>query len=134
MDNVYSGVLLRSLQHDWKLETDEEIPMPTYIVNSGLGLHLYFVLEHPLPCYRSQIAQIDQLYRRLAVMETTKRVYLRKSVQWFGQDFRMAGGNGKNGWENTVFRVGEKWNADKLAKAVGLENVHFYMRVSQDRS
>ena len=125
MDNVYSGVLLRSLQHDWKLETDEEIPMPTYIVNSGLGLHLYFVLEHPLPCYRSQIAQIDQLYRRLAVMETTKRVYLRKSVQWFGQDFRMAGGNGKNGWENTVFRVGEKWNADKLAKAVGLENVHF---------
>ena len=124
MDNVYSGVLLRSLQHDWKLETGEEIPMPTYIVNSGIGLHLYFVLDRPLPCYKVQIVQIDQLYRKLAVMETTRRVYLRKSVQWFGQDFRMAGGNGKNGWENTVFRVGEKWDVDKLGMAVGLD-VHF---------
>ena len=58
-------------------------------------------------------------------METTQRVYLRKSVQWFGQDFRMAGGNGKNGWENTVFKVGKKWSADELGKAVGLEKVHF---------
>lgn len=125
MDNVYSGVLLRSLQHNWKLETGEAVPMPTYIVNSGTGLHLYFVLEEPLPCYKSQIKQIDQLYRRLAVIETTRRVYLRPSVQWFGQDFRMAGGCGKNGWENTVFRVGKKWNVDELARAVGLENVHF---------
>lgn len=125
MDNVYSGVLLRSLQHNWKLETGEAVPMPTYIVNSGTGLHLYFVLEEPLPCYKSQLKQIDQLYRRLAVMETTRRVYLRRSVQWFGQDFRMAGGCGKNGWENTVFRVGKKWNVDELARAVGLENVHF---------
>lgn len=125
MDNVYSGVLLRSLQHDWRLETGDEIPMPTYIVNSGTGLHLYFVLEEPLPCYKSQLEQIDQLYRRLAIMETTRRVYLRRSVQWFGQDFRMAGGCGKNGWENTVFKVGKKWGADELAKAVGLQDVHF---------
>ncbi len=125
MDNVYSGTLLRALQHDWKTENGKPIPMPTYIVNSGTGLHLYFVLDRPLPCYKSQLANIDQLYRRLAVMETTKRVYLRQSVQWFGQDFRMAGGNGKNGWENTVFRVGKKWDVDQLGKAVGLENVHF---------
>ena len=28
------------------------MPRPTYIVNSGQGIHLYFVLEHPLPMYR----------------------------------------------------------------------------------
>lgn len=125
MDNVYSGVLLRSLQHNWRLETGEAVPMPTYIVNSGTGLHLYFVLDEPLPCYKSQLEQIDQLYRKLAVMETTRRVYIRKSVQWFGQDFRMAGGCGKNGWENTVFKVGKKWSADELAKAVGLKDIYF---------
>lgn len=125
MDNVYSGTLIRALQHEWKTENGEPIPMPTYIVNSGTGLHLYFVLDRPLPCYKSQLGNIDQLYRRLAVMETTKRVYLRKSVQWFGQDFRMAGGNGKNGWENTVFKVGDKWDIDELGRAVGLEKVHF---------
>jgi len=125
MDNVYSGTLIRALQHDWKTENGEEIPFPTYIVNSGTGLHLYFVLDRPLPCYKSQLGNIDQLYRRLAELETTKRVYLRKSVQWFGQDFRMAGGNGKKGWENTVFKVGDKWDVDELGRAVGLENVHF---------
>lgn len=125
MDNVYSGTLLRALQHEWKTESGDYIPMPTYIVNSGTGLHLYFVLDKPLPCYKSQMTNIDQLYRRLAVMETTRRVYLRKSVQWFGQDFRMAGGNGKNGWENTVFKVGQKWDVDELGEAVGLERVHF---------
>lgn len=127
MDNVYSGVLLRAFQLEWRREDGTEIPKPTYIVNSGTGLHLYFVFDRPLPCFKSQLAEIDDMYRKLAVLETTKRVYLpaRPSVQWFGQDFRMAGGCGKNGWENTAFCVGEKWNPDELAKACGLEEIHF---------
>ena len=135
MDNVYSGVLQRAFELDWRREGGEPVPMPTYIVNSGTGLHLYFVFDRPLPCYKSQMAQIDQMYRRLAVLETTKRIFLpsRPSVQWFGQDFRMAGGNGKNGWRNTCFRVGERWNADKLAEAVGLSGVHFNHAGDQKR-
>lgn len=130
MDNVYSGVLLRALQHGWALENGEQLPMPTYIVNSGIGLHLYFVLDKPLPNYKRQTENIDRLYRELAIQQTTRRVYLRKQVQWFGQDFRMAGGCGKDMWENTVFRVGKKWNADKLAKACGLD-IHFYAEGEQ---
>lgn len=125
MDNVYSGVLLRALQHGWALESGEELPMPTYIVNSGIGLHLYFVLESPLPNYKRQTENIDKLYRALATQQTTRRVYLRKQVQWFGQDFRMAGGCGKDMWENTAFRIGKKWKADDLAKACGLD-IHFF--------
>lgn len=121
MDNVYAGPLLRALQHGWALESGEERPLPTYIVNSGIGLHLYFVFEEPIPCYKRQMTKIDQLYRTLALQQTTGRVYLRKQVQWFGQDFRMAGGCGKDMWENTVFRVGKKWKADDLAKACGLD-------------
>lgn len=125
MDNVYSGTLLNALQNDWKTANDELLPMPTYIVNSGTGLHLYFVLEEPIPNYKSATENIDKLYRALAVQQTTKRVYLHKQVQWFGQDFRMAGGLNKYGWKNSVFRVGKKWDIDELGKQVGLNNIHF---------
>jgi len=125
MDNVYSGTLLNALQKDWKTANDEVLPMPTYIVNSGTGLHLYFVLTEPIPNYKTTTENIDKLYRALAVQQTTKRVYLKKQVQWFGQDFRMAGGLNKYEWKNTVFRVGQKWDIDELGKAVGLKDVHF---------
>lgn len=125
MDNVYSGTLQNALLQDWKTASGEDLPMPTYIVNSGTGLHLYFVLTEPIPNYKSSTADLDKLYRALAVQQTTKRVYLQKQVQWFGQDFRMAGGLNKYDWENTVFRIGEKWDIDDLGKAVGLEDVHF---------
>ena len=125
MDNVYSGTLLNALRNDWKTANNEPLPMPTYIVNSGTGLHLYFVLSEPVPNYRATTENIDKLYRALAIQQTTKRVYLHKQVQWFGQDFRMAGGLNKYEWKNTIFRVGKKWDIDELGKAVGLENVHF---------
>lgn len=125
MDNVYSGTLLMALRDNWKTANGEVLPMPTYIVNSGTGLHLYFVLKEPIPNYRTATENIDKLYRALAIQQTTKRVYLQKQVQWFGQDFRMAGGLNKYNWKNEVFKVGEKWDIDELGKAVGLENVHF---------
>ena len=125
MDNVYSGTLLNALQNDWKTANDEPLPMPTYIVNSGTGLHLYFVLDEPIPNYHVATENLDKLYRALAVQQTTKRVYLHKQVQWFGQDFRMAGGLNKYGWINSVYRVGTKWDIDELGKQVGLKDIHF---------
>lgn len=125
MDNVYSGTLLNALKQDWRTANGEVLPMPTYIVNSGTGLHLYFVLTEPIPNYKSTTENLDKLYRALAIQQTTKRVYLKKQVQWFGQDFRMAGGKNKYNWKNTVFRVGSKWDIDELGKAVGLKDVHF---------
>lgn len=125
MDNVYSGTLLNALRNDWKTANDEPLPMPTYIVNSGTGLHLYFVLNEPIPNYKSTTVNLDKLYRTLAIQQTTKRVYLHKQVQWFGQDFRMAGGLNKYNWKNTVFRLGGKWDIDDLCVAVGLNDIHF---------
>ena len=121
MDNVYAGILLLAFKNEWRRVHGEFAPLPTYIVNSGTGLHLYFVLDKPLPHLRRQWLAIDRLYRNLAKLETTGYNYLHKSVQWFGQDFRIAGGCGKDGWENTVYRVGEKWDADRLAASVGVD-------------
>lgn len=123
MDNVYSGTLQNALQNDWKSANGEPFARPTYIVNSGTGLHLYFVLEEPIPCYRRSLEDIDKVYRQLAIQQS-RRVYVNRQVQWFGQDFRMAGGQNKYGWENAVYRIGDKWDIDKLAKAVGVDT-HF---------
>ena len=125
MDNVYAGTLLAALKADWRTANGEAIPMPTYIVNSGTGLHLYYILDTPLPCLRRNAETIDQLYRRLAVLNTTKRVYLVRQVQWFGQDFRIAGGLNKYDWKNTIFLIGDRWSAVALGNVVGLKNVTF---------
>lgn len=123
-DNAYSGVLLKALQDDWKSANGEAFAKPTYIVNSGTGLHLYFVLSEPIPNYHSMTEQLDKVYRALAIQQS-RRVYVKRQVQWFGQDFRMAGGLNKYEWENTIFRVGEKWDIDELARAVGIPDIHF---------
>ena len=125
-DNAYSGVLQKALQDDWKSANGEVFARPTYIVNSGTGLHLYFVFTEPIPNYRRSTEQIDKMYRALAIQQS-RRVYVQRQIQWFGQDFRCAGGLNKYGWENTVFRIGEKWEPDKLAEAVGLKDVHFVL-------
>lgn len=122
-DNAYSGVLLQALQRDWKSANGENFAKPTYIVNSGTGLHLYFVLSEKIPVYHSMTENLDKVYRALAVQQS-KRVYVNRQVQWFGQDFRIAGGLNKYGWENTIFKIGEKWDIDDLAKAVD-QDLHF---------
>jgi hypothetical protein len=120
LDNAYSGTILYALQHDWKNATEKVLAKPTYIVNSGTGLHLYYVLSEPIPAYKSSIEKLDKIYRQLAIQQS-ERIYIERQVQWFGQDFRIAGGLNKYGWENTVFRYSDKWDIDKLAKAVGLD-------------
>lgn len=125
MDNVYAGLLEDALNDDWYTATGRYLPKPTYIVNSGTGLHLYFVFTEPIPNYKSTTEQLDKLYRTLAVQQTTNRLFLKKQVQWFGQDFRMAGGLNKYEWVNTAFRIGDKWDADILAEKCGLPDLHF---------
>lgn len=123
-DNAYSGTLLKALQDDWKSANGEPFARPTYAVNSGTGLHLYFVFTEPVPHYEVQAEAIDTLYRRLAIQQS-RRVYVQRQVQWFGQDFRAAGGLNKYGWQNTVFKIGDRWDPDKLGEAVGMDGVHF---------
>lgn len=126
MDNVYSGTLQNALKADWRTANGEALPMPTYIVNSGTGLHLYYLFTEPIPHYKGSARALDTLYRALAIQQTTKRVFLQRQVQWFGQNFRFAGGLNKYGWKNTVYRpsAGKRWDIDDLAAAVGMPSVH----------
>ena len=43
----------------------KRIPKPTYIVSSGTGLHLYYVLEHPLPLFYNLAYELQEYKREL---------------------------------------------------------------------
>lgn len=60
-DNRQVGII--NLFH--QIETIERIPKPTYIVSSGNGIHLYYVLDRPIPLFRNVYEQLEILKREL---------------------------------------------------------------------
>ena len=108
---------LRDLYH--QMHTAKYLPVPTYMVSSGTGLHLYYLLENPLPL-RQNIAQELQKLKR----ELTKKVWngyvvsieSSKDIQQEGiyQGFRMPGTATKNGGRAEAFLTGEKVSLDYL--------------------
>jgi hypothetical protein len=129
LDSVWSGGLLNGLRCDWQLTgVPTHYAKPTYIVNSGTGLHLYFVLKEPLPCFKSQLQDIEKLYRAIAVQQSAKAwIGQKPQIQWFGQSFRVVGSLTKDNFETAAFRYGEKWDIQELAKWYGIDRT-FRMR------
>lgn len=94
------------------------IPKPTYIVNSGRGLHLYYFLQtipalmpHIQSCLKElKYALTRQIWNRFT--STRKDV----EVQGILQGFRMIGSPSKLGREYpvTAYRVGERVTLDYL--------------------
>lgn len=125
LDNAYSGTLQAILQREWR-NGDKEYAKPTYITNSGTGLHLYYVFDEPIPAYYKQQNALNRVYRALAKQQA-QRVYVEEQLQWFGQQFRMVGGGTKYGWEVSAYRYGPRWNPDELAKFYGMD-FHFIRR------
>lgn len=86
------------------------IPKPTYVVNSGTGLHLYYLLESPIPLYPEvhrglkalKYALIDQIWNPY-----TSNIEA-KQMQGIMQGFRVVGTQTKLGADCPVlgFRTG----------------------------
>lgn len=98
------------------------MPMPTYLVASGTGLHVYYVLEDPLdlfPSVKQQLKSLkDDLTFRLWDWGGTTKL---KIVQYQGiaQTFRMVGSvNEKYGNRIRAFRTGGAVNLDTLNEYV----------------
>ena len=105
------------------------IPTPTYIVNSGTGLHLYYVLEEPLICWPNQQNAYSAL--KHALIGLVWNEYTSQSIerQYSGivQPYRIVGSRSKLDCDESTERVvsqdypvlawkwGEKWTADALA-------------------
>ncbi len=93
-------------------------PMPTYIVSSGTGLHLYYVLTEPLRLWPNVCKALDAFRRFM-----TKRIWnpyvtsLSQDVQYEAvtQGFRMVGSRTKSGDQVVrAFKTGGKTSMDEL--------------------
>ena len=111
---------LKTLFH--QIENLDRIPMPTYIVSSGTGLHLYYVFEKPIMLFPNVVKQL-QIYKR----ELTRIVWqgyitkLEDNVQYESlfQGFRVVG---------TITKKGERARAFETGKRVTMEYMNEFVR------
>ena len=113
---------LKTLFH--QIENLERIPMPTYIVSSGTGLHLYYVFENHIMLFPNVVKQL-QIYKR----ELTRIVWqgyitkLEDNVQYESlfQGFRVVGTITKKGERARAFRTGKRVTMEYMNEFVDEE-------------
>lgn len=92
-----------------------DVPMPNLITNSGHGLHLYYILEKPVPLYRENIPLLNKLKHGLTNIIWNYHTSTDKNTQYQGvlQGFRIPG---------TLTKFGEKIRAFHCREA-GFHNI-----------
>lgn len=125
------GVGMRELEDFWGWVQDlERIPVPTFVANSGHGLHVYFVFENPVPLYPAVVTQLQRLKRGLTGWvwnrETSSYPVSERQYQGIYQSFRMIGsltklGRGKSGRRVRAWRTGKRVTFEYLNSFVDEE-------------
>lgn len=94
------------------------LPMPTYVVLSGTGLHIYYVFDKPIDLYPNIKIQLKSLKHDLTFkMWEYKETSKEKQIQYqsINQGFRMVGStNNKYDLEIKAFCTGDKVSLDYL--------------------
>ncbi len=115
------GVGMSQLRDVFHQAENDFIPMPTYTINSGHGLHLYYLFEDPVPLYRHLHERFREWKYELiaAVWNRYTSTYTeRDQVQYQGifQGFRMVGTQSKLGARYPVraWKTGERVSVEQL--------------------
>lgn len=114
------------------------IPQPTFLVNSGTGFHLYYVMEHPIPLMPRMVPFLQELKAKLTDYIWRDTVSTIEDVQHQGiyQAFRMPGTTTKLNGATEDSKIKDKyevvafvhngndgkpflWTIDALVDAVG---------------
>lgn len=112
------GVQMPQLRDVLHQSEREIIPKPTYIVNSGRGLHLYYFLQNPAPLLPHVQSCLKELKYALTRQIWNRYTSTRKDVEVQGilQGFRMIGSPSKLGKEFpvTAYQMGDRVTLDYL--------------------
>ncbi|MEE3436421.1 MAG: hypothetical protein VZQ47_12800, partial [Treponema sp.] len=98
LDEV-GGEEIRLFWEAWVEGLGGRAPRPTYIVNSGGGVHLYYVFEIPVPLYPNIQRELKELKYKLTELiwnGDTSRLEQRQ-YQGINQGFRLVGSRTKRG-------------------------------------
>ena len=104
------------------------VPCPTYIVNSGRGLHVVYVFQTPVPLYPVYVAYLQRMKRELTGWvwnkETSSYPPEERQFQGIYQGFRMVGSCTKLGGKN---RTSYLLRAFKTGKPVSLSYLNSFL-------
>ena len=111
---------LRTLWNN-HIENMDRIPKPTYIVSSGTGLHLYYVLTDPVAMFQDTSRKLQDIKRDLTSLiwhDSIVEIESVKDIQQEGiyQGFRVPGTITKKGDRARVFLTGEKITIEDLVR------------------
>lgn len=99
-------------------------PRPTYIVNSGGGVHLYYVLKEPIPMIPKNQKALKILKYELTTKMWNEDTSGLKERQYQGlnQGFRLVGSKTKHGETVTCWKTGGRVTVEELASYIPKEN------------
>ena len=105
------------------IELADRIPKPTYIVSSGTGLHLYYVLSEPINLFKDTAKQLQIFKHDLTDLiwhDTICDIKSKKEIQQEGiyQGFRVVG---------TVTKTGDRARAYQIGDPVSMEYLNRYI-------
>lgn len=109
VDGIKTEIQLRNLFH--QMYNIKRIPIATYTVFSGGGVHLYWLLEEPIACFDNIVKQVYNLKKGLTKLvwhDTITSLYDKPQIQSLFQGFRMVGTKTKGGNRTRAFKTGEK--------------------------
>lgn len=127
------------LENLWNrhIEAMDRIPKPTFIVSSGTGLHLYYVLTEPIALFKDTSKRLQTIKRDLTSMiwdDTIVDIKSVKDIQQEGiyQGFRIPGTITKNGERARAFWTGDKISIESLLEYTkGMRGVREHMESKQ---
>lgn len=97
------------------------LPLPTFIVASGTGIHLYYQLDQPIPCFKNIVKQLAELKKALTRKiwnKYTTDLYDKPQFESLFQGFRMVGGITKIGTRSRAFITGDPISIEDLNEYV----------------
>ena len=104
------------------IEKDFHGLKPTYIVNSGGGLHLVYVLNEPVRYFNYRKRALDETYKRIRDAHIDHDMSYKVDKQCgLIHSFRIAGSLTKIGTIAAAFKTGERWDIESLATEAGID-------------
>ncbi len=98
---------------------DFSLLRPTYVVNSGHGLHLVYVFDQPVDAYHWAVEQMQEVYRRLKAHFVEAGTDYHVDNVGLVHMFRIVGSRTKLGYTCHAYRTGSLWPVDELAGSLG---------------
>ena len=113
------------LQRFIRLFEEGRLLMPTFIANSGSGVHFYYLLDKMLRCdsnYHEAENQIaEEVYKGLYNEIIKKERWSDAQMHWIGQDYRVVNSRTKLNQISRIYKVGETYTIEQLMKYFGIK-------------